>query len=293
MILVEWSPLDDAPPLHDVLADAPLPVRIVTVRREVAGSRFEHADEIALWIFAAKNVGIRRARAPFVLATNPDVLYSPALFRTITSNLEDGCFYRTSRFDVAGVPLEAPPRAQLRRCRRSIVRVNLVGGSVRFDEPSGGLTVLREIRRYEQTREEPSPDERADRPTDWLHTNASGDFFLMHRRRWNELQGYPEFASAGHLDSYMCVIAAAAGLDQTILAGRRRLYHLEHERAIDWEHEERATLHYVPYETFLEDARRMLEARRPTRFNDDGWGLAGLDLPETTIGRNLGYRRRR
>jgi len=292
VILVEWCPIEGERPLADLLSneergDHALEVRIVTVPTATAASRFEQAEVIPLWIFAAKNVGVRRARAPFVLATNPDVLYTPALFEAIGKRrLDENSFYRANRFDVTGVPLEEGPRTQLARCKSSVVRVNLLGGSVRFDEPAGGLRLARAIRSYlsEQKAQAPStPDEAAARPTDWIHTNASGDFFLLHRRRWSELHGYPEFASAGHLDSYICVMAASAGIDQVIFGGRRRLYHLEHPRAIDWEHPEDAVHYYVPYETFLEAAREMLVNGKPTIFNESSWGLADLELPETTI----------
>jgi hypothetical protein len=288
VILVEWCPLPGRPSLSEVLSGTydPLSIRIVTVPTETASRRFANADVIPLWIFAAKNVGVRRARAPFVLATNPDVLFTPALLRAIgKGGLDENSFYRTSRYDVANIPLDARPRTQLRRCRRSIVRVNLLGGSVRFKEPSAGLRVARAVRRYLMVQEPTRPSTREDaaaRPTDWIHTNASGDFFLMHRRRWDELGGYPEFASAGHLDSYICVMAASAGMNQVVLNGRRRLYHLEHARAVDWEHQENAVDYVVPYETFLEAAKEMLLAEKPTVFNDASWGFADLELPEAT-----------
>jgi hypothetical protein len=290
VILVEWSPLPGRPPLADILSGSDsgsLPVRIVTVPREIAASRFDQADEIPIWIFAAKNVGVRRARSPFVLATNPDVLFTPALFRTIAkSALDANSFYRTSRYDVAGVPLNVGPRAQLGRCRRSIVRVNLLGGSLRFDHPTGGLRLVRAIRSHvsrQRVTQPVSRAARAERPTDWIHTNASGDFFLAHRSCWDELRGYPEFASAGHLDSYICVMAASAGRRQVILDGRRRLYHLEHPRAIDWDRPQRPTHYVVPFKTFLDAASEMLLAGRPTIFNDPSWGFGEIELPEATV----------
>jgi len=291
VIFVEWCPLPDRPPLADVLSrsESPgsLPVRIVSVPKDIAATRFDRADEIPLWIFAAKNVGVQRARSSFVLATNPDVLFTRALFRAIAKrSLGAGSFYRTNRYDVAGVPLDASPRAQLARCGRSVVRVNLLGGSVRFERPTGGLRLVRAIRSYcsEQRSKQPgSPESRAARPTEWIHTNAAGDFFLAHRRFWDELRGYPEFASAGHLDSYLCVMATSAGARQVILDGRRRLYHLEHPRAIDWDVSQPPAHYVVPFETFLDDASEMLLAGRPTVFNDESWGLAEIDLPEATV----------
>jgi hypothetical protein len=291
VILVEWCPLPNQPPLAEFLSGSDsrgsLPVRIVRVPRETAASRFDQADEIPLWIFTAKNVGVRRARSSFILATNPDVLFTPALFRAIGKRrLDMNSFYRTSRYDVTGVPLDASPRTQLARCRKSVVRVNLLGGSLRFDRPTGGVRLLRAVRSYvsEQRATQPrSRASRAARPTDWIHTNASGDFFLAHRSRWEEFRGYPEFASAGHLDSYICVMAASAGMRQVVFDGRRRLYHLEHPRAIEWHLPEKPAHHVVPFETFLQAANEMLLAGNPTVFNEPSWGLAEVDLPEATV----------
>ena len=124
---------------------------------------------------------------------------------------------------------------------------------------------------------------RAARPTEWIHTNASGCFFLAHRSCWERVRGHPEFASAGHLDAYLCVMAASTGMRQVILDGRRRLYHLEHPRSIDWDLPHAPADLVVPYETFLEDSSKMLLAGKPTVFNKPSWGFGDVDLPEVTL----------
>jgi hypothetical protein len=291
VIIVEWCPLPNQPPLAEVLSGpdygGSLPVRIVRVPRETAASRFEQVDRVVLWTFAAKNVGVRRARSSFILATDPDVLFTSALFRAIGKRtLDKNSFYRTSRYDVTGVPLDASPRTQLARCKKSIVRVNLLGGSLRFDRPTGGIPLARAVRAYvsEQRGMQPeSKESRAARPTDWIHTNASGVFFLAHRSVWEEVRGYPEFGSAGHLDSYICVMATSAGIKQVVFDGRRRLYHLEHARAVDWDRPQKHGPYVVPFETFLEAANEMLLNGKPTVFNNSSWGFGDIDLTETTV----------
>jgi hypothetical protein len=291
VILVEWCPLEDQPPLAEILGEPSpsdsLSVRVIRVPRETAESRFAEADEVILWTFAAKNVGIRRARAPFVVGTNADVLMTPALFRAIGKRrLDERSFYRTNRYDAADVPLDASPRAQLAWCKRSIVRANVMFESVRFDRPTRGRAVDRAVRAFleQQRAEQPSsPESRASQPTRWIHTNAAGDFFLANRRIWEELRGYPEIASAGQLDGYMCVIAVSAGFEQVILDGRRRVYHIEHPRGVDWDSGEEPRYYVVPFATFLDDAREMLLAGRPKIVNDTSWGLADIDLAETTL----------
>jgi hypothetical protein len=291
VILVEWCPLASEPPLAEILGESSsngsLPVRIIRVPWETAASRFDQADEMILWTFTAKNVGVRRARSAFILATNADILFTPALFRAIGKRpLDNGTFYRTHRYDVEGVPLGAGARAQLARCRHSVVRVNLLGGSVRFDRPTGGRALDHAVRSYvsqQRSAQPTSTESRASRPTEWIHTNAAGDFFLAHRSIWEKLHGYPEFGSAGQLDGYICIMAASAGLEQVVFDGRRRIYHLEHHRAVDWEQGDKPQHYVVPFPTFLEAASEMLLSGRPTIFNDSSWGLGDIDLEETTL----------
>ena len=85
------------------------------------------------------------------------------------------------------------------------------------------------------------------------------------------------------MDGYICVLAASAGMKQVILDGRRRLYHLEHRRAVNWEIAHPPPDLVVPYETFLADASEMLLAGRPKVFNESSWGLGDVDLPEATL----------
>jgi len=292
VILVEWCPLPGRPPLAEILgppsSGGALPVRIVTVPTETAASRFERVDEILIWSCPAKNVGIRRAQSSFILATDPDVLFTPALFRAIgRDDLDRNAFYRVNRYDATEVPLAASPRVQLARCRSSIARANLLGGSLRFDPPKGGFGLARALRSYRSKQRSTQPrsrESRAARPTEWLHTNAAGVFFLAHRSCWEQIRGHPEFPSAGHLDGYLCVLAASAGMRQVILDGRRRLYHLEHSRPIDWHRPEAPPAHLVvPFETFLEDASEMLLAGKPKVFNGPSWGFRDVDLPEVTL----------
>jgi hypothetical protein len=73
LILVEWNPPAGRETLSKVLqwpADlGPCEVRIVTVP-EAIHRRYRHWESLPLFQMIAKNVGIRRARAPFVLITN-------------------------------------------------------------------------------------------------------------------------------------------------------------------------------------------------------------------------------
>ena len=73
----------------------------------------------------AKNVGIRRARGDFVLATNIDILFSDALVRFMRDRLRRGNLYRVDRYDVpADIPAAAPFAEVLGFCERAAFRIN-------------------------------------------------------------------------------------------------------------------------------------------------------------------------
>ena len=129
LVLVEWNPPAEREPLAEALqwpADpGPCAVRIVTVR-EAFHRRYRHSDSLPLFQMIAKNVGIRRARAPFVLSTNVDILFSDELVSFLAARrLETGRFYRIDRSDaMAEVPLEGGVVEQLDYCRTHLLRVN-------------------------------------------------------------------------------------------------------------------------------------------------------------------------
>jgi hypothetical protein len=99
-------------------------VRIIEVPPEVHG-RYQHAAALPWYPMIARNVGIRRARGEFILATNTDIVFSDELVRFLASRqLEKGRMYRLDRHDVmSGVPVDGTLDEQLAYCRSHSVRV--------------------------------------------------------------------------------------------------------------------------------------------------------------------------
>jgi hypothetical protein len=127
LVLVEWNPPADRPRLSEVLEWPPsdrCEIRVVEVPPELH-AQLEHADRLPLFQMIAKNVGIRRAHADFVLATNVDVLLSDGVMEALAARtLEHGIVYRADRHDVtADIPLDAPVEEQLRLCEDSVIRI--------------------------------------------------------------------------------------------------------------------------------------------------------------------------
>ncbi|MDE3165081.1 MAG: hypothetical protein KGN36_04680 [Acidobacteriota bacterium] len=137
LILVEWNPPEDRPRLAEALhwpADTgPTQVRILEVPAEIH-RRYRRAAELPLSEMAARNVGIRRARGEFILATNTGILFSSEMVRFLAARqLDKGKLYRTDRYDAAaGVPADAALDEQLAWCRSHITRICARHGSYRL-----------------------------------------------------------------------------------------------------------------------------------------------------------------
>ena len=76
--------------------------------------------------YIGKNVGIRRAAGEFILATNPDTVFSAALVENLKQrSLREDTFYRVDRADVASpVPAYVPAAEIENYCRRNVLRIH-------------------------------------------------------------------------------------------------------------------------------------------------------------------------
>src|SRR5262245_53137867 len=134
LIVVEWNPLA-GPRLHEALKlrhkSDTFPIRFIEAPPQ-AHQLIRNSDTIPLFQMIAKNVGIRRAQGEFVIATNPDVLFSDSLISFLaTGDLRADSLYRLDRHDVeADVPAEAGIAEQLAWCARHVLRIHGRGGTV-------------------------------------------------------------------------------------------------------------------------------------------------------------------
>jgi hypothetical protein len=128
LIIVEWNPTPDRDRLGKALrwpADpGPCQVRIVEVPTELHGC-YQHAAALPLYQMIAKNVGIRRARGEFILATNIDIVFSDELIQFLAARrLEKGRLYRIDRHDaMSDVPMDGKLDQQLAYCRTHLLRL--------------------------------------------------------------------------------------------------------------------------------------------------------------------------
>jgi hypothetical protein len=121
------------------------------------------------------------------------------------------------------------------------------------------------------------------------HTNACGDFTLLSRDWWHRLRGYPEAEMFSlHLDSVLCHTAVISGAREVVLAGRKRLYHIEHGAGWSLGEADRLVarirslgvpvLDFASYERWIDGMRRDPSARI---VNHEHWGLALEELSES------------
>ena len=134
LIIVEWNPPPDRPRLWESLQwpqdFGPCRVRFIEVPGELH-RRYQHAEALPLYQMIAKNVGIRRALGPFILATNIDILFSDELVAFLAERrLDPARMYRVDRYDAMGdVPVDASLDDQLEYCRTHLLRINAREGT--------------------------------------------------------------------------------------------------------------------------------------------------------------------
>ncbi len=289
LILVEWNP----PAQKSLLVDAikwPKPSSACTIRiiqvPQTIHKRFENSDVISLFQMIAKNVGIRRARGRFVLATNVDILFSNALIQFLASGqLSPERMYRIDRHDVPSI---IPPNLSLDdaldwcslhilRVYRYLETVDVINGVIPPSRVNENST-FRKMSNWFRKLEAP------------LHTNACGDFTLLSAEYWMKVAGNPEFpVRAMKLDGLLCYAAHYAGAREMVLKDPLRIYHLEHPAradgalvALSGRSSENQNLQ-VPLSQYQAYIDRMRNLHDSIIFNNLNWGLADETLPETII----------
>ncbi len=299
LILVNYNPIPDREGLRELI-DWPqtreyLCIRILSVSAAIheelvrSGAR----KHVPLLEFPAKNAGILRARAPFVLATNADILFSDRLVAFIAErSLEKGVLYRTDRldFDSASEVFSVASTTFEKWVSRKVFLFNLQGGSFLLRWPSSLVWRRRILNAYNWIRRNAYPllvkSNLGRWALAWINVrpdnlfllaypcNACGDFTLLDRESWLRLRAYPETTwIATHTDSLFLMRAVRNG--HRISRLPYPIFHQEHERRFDFSERNK-------------DMQRMMEilisevgGKNAPLTNADDWGLQLHSLPET------------
>jgi hypothetical protein len=295
LILVEWNPPADRPPLVEALQWEPtehFQPRVITVPAEIHRT-FPHHDGLPLFQMIGKNVGIRCATAPFVLATNIDILLSDELFTYMQTSLKPNAMYRVDRYDVLAA-LDGPHLPSPAECRAlPVLREHRIDG-LRYPNgrppaaprpPRRGRLAIKPAVK-ELTRVTAAGWDRVVLPK--LHTSGCGDFTLTSRDIWFAMHGYPEWpAYSWHMDGVALFQAYAGGVEMINLPPPLVAYHLEHGEGSGWTPEsnrlfERLDAAGVPYlstRDYRRLARKLVRGNRGFHpINGPDWGLASMEL---------------
>jgi hypothetical protein len=296
LILVEWNPPVDRPLLINVVRWQPTELfqpQVITVPREVH-NMLPNADRLPLFQMIAKNVGIRRSRAPYVLATNIDILLSDELVEFMRTNLVPGAMYRVDRHDVKA-RLEGPDLPTPGECRAlPPIREHTIDG-LRY--PNGALLSTNPKRSapspklfHELPRLAMAALDRMVLPK--LHTSGCGDFTLTSREVWAAMRGYPEWPIfSWHIDGVVLYQAFAAGVEMVNLRPPMVAVHLEHGAGSGWTPEASEQLFKrlddrgipsLSTQEYRRIARKLIRGRGYQPFNGDDWGLGSQDLVRVT-----------
>jgi len=282
LIVVEWNPPLDRRRLWQELSWPPRQqhgrVRFIEVPEEIH-RRFPNADRMPHFEYLAKNAGIRRADGEFILATNPDLVFSEELMRFISrGGLSDECFYRTNRYDLAcPVPIQLSLEEKLTFCQRNTFRVHRHQKTVKLYLHRRMIDWIKGMKNRLMNGLGQGPREEKITNMDDVHTYASGDFLLIAKDAWFELHGYPDIFTHSHIDSIMCWAAASLPLKQVVMNRPMCIYHQEHDRSA---HDERPLTEFRPWKERVQEA---LSSGNPLIYNDEDWGLAGEELEEHVL----------
>ena len=290
-LIVNYNPIKERMQLTDAIQFPKsnfVKFRIVTVpnsfHEKISDEKIR--KKVPLYEYVAKNIGIRRARGEFIVSGNPDVLWDPSYFEYMCKkDLSKDIYYRADRADYAnGLTNISPGMESLSLVRSSVFHYFKKG--FRYDYSLTGIVSLKiamlELRNrcrlfynlfifeHEKLANRFNLHINYDNVEYRVHTNASGDFFMMHRNNWARLKGHPENTYLSiHTDALSIVMARYSGLREKVFFCP--VYHRDHARRFDAEkNDESITAMYRKFET---EGKWMESNNKPIIYNDDNWGF--------------------
>ena len=288
VVVVDWNAVPDEPQLRDALRPPKgISLRVIEVppesHQQVVQDLGRRFDE-----YAAKNVGVVRARSKRVLVTNADVLIRSDLLRfCLHAPLGDRAFVRADRYDFR---VANSPALKARSEQAGVFVVHKRHGILPGDPSSISVepgVSARSWPRSRRTRGELGSSviwgPRGGLPQHFIrgaHTNASGDFICVSKASWRRVGGCIEDPSIWlHTDSLMVAQLLGANLRQVIYSKPGALLHEDHARAPD----EARGGGGANWPAFLEAIQGIVDGSRSFRLNQGVFGLEEEELPEYVI----------
>lgn len=275
IIFVEYNPVPDKKYLFQEL---PKPkTKYVSLRGIIVPSSFHDRvkkNKIPLLEYYGKNIGIRRAKGDFIIATNPDIVFSEEIIKHFAdNNFDNKHFYRADRYEIASNYFDPKlhPEQIISRCKRDIIKI-LYSPRTHYKSYKHWLKRLphgwRNLLLCPALNFLYRPDRKS------LYENASGDFLLAHRDVYAKAFGYDEAPHNLHHDALMLHVLNALGYKQEILL--EPIYHINHL-------EGRAGRPGIEYAKYRELADKMDISGIPVINNSQDWGFVNEKFEEVEV----------
>ena len=195
VILVEWDPIPGRPYLSDLLATHLPDLATRAIRRIIVAPEYQTAltqNSRPFYLeYLAKNVGIRRAAAPFVLVSNVDILLGRTVVDTLAhGRLVHGTIYRAPRYDI----------------KLGLDQAGLSWDVLEDPANQANRSVLRPP----------------------LFSHGSADFLLADRQTFHRLRGFNEVYRAARVGVDTNFMAKAHGAGHRIEEIAGPVYHINH-----------------------------------------------------------------
>lgn len=294
LIMVEWNPPTGKPLLHKVLPKPQqgdyLTIRYIVVPNELH-RQYKRGDVMPLFQMIGKNVGIRRANSPFVLCTNVDIIFSDPIMEFLAKKqLNANCFYRANRADIpADLSENWTMDKVLQYCEKNVLYTlglnpdykDIAYAPTFFYKFAPPLKIWNKIiGAFRKRRSEVAFKMQE------LDTRACGDFTLMSKAAWLDIQGYPEFDLYSiHIDSMGIMAATALDYQQVILPPKKRVFHIHHKDG--WEaFTPISVLKYMEkipgldWNLVADAGAYIVKHKSRYNINKPDWGFANEDLEE-------------
>ncbi len=294
LVFVEWNPLPDRPFLSEILPKPKngdyLTVRYIRVPNSIHKT-FNFHKELPVFQMIAKNVGIRRAKAPFVLCTNVDLLFSDALFQFLSKKtLKKNHFYRANRCDIPNtLTEEMEVNQQLHLAKKMIIK--RLGKKPQYDifRDKNGIFLKYQIfrplipfliflKKLIFSKEQIILDQ--------LDLDGCGDFTLMSKEDWLDIDGYVELEMYSlHIDSMGVISAFAKAKKQVILSPEACTYHIRHNDGWDINDPIKKLVFFAKFPVLewwsvWKSGLKIIREKRNFDINTKNWGLNNLNLEE-------------
>jgi hypothetical protein len=253
-----------------------LNVRIITVPPEVHNS-FRNSDTMHFFEMIARNVGIRRARAPFILATSLNVVMPEELIAFLSKeHLKPDRIYSLYRHKTSSEIIQKPV------CQEQ------AKNPFRWRYALNWLSIQPAIRRAKHVAKQ-QINKPFSRPRQYIHDDVCSDFILMAKDAWEKTRGYPELPVYPlYLDKALLYTAVSLGYKQLVLQESIRLSYIDQDSSVlDLPLKERLDMFigmpWLDINLWGQLKHHYISGGEPILLNESDWGLAQHQLMETVL----------